>query len=513
MEILYILAAYLFGLLAQHIKLPPLVGYLLAGFVLAAFGLETTSNLEAIADLGVTMLLFSVGLKIRFKNIVSKEIIGGGFTYTLLSTILFSAIGLAFGYGWLGSLYFGVMLSFSSTVFAAKALDDNDDLGAYYGRVAIGILIIQDIVAVAILGFSGFESPSIWALSILALPLLVPVLSRLLNRTGHGELMLVLGVLLALSGSWLFSEVGLSGKLGALVMGVLIAEQKKSDEIGKVLWGLKEIFLVAFFVQIGLLGLPNGKSILLVGLLVLLLPLKGLIYFSVLKMFGLRNRTSFWSSSVLLNFSEFGLIAGAGAVSAGILGEEVLAMVALLVAVSFVIIGTVYRRMSDIYDKFFSFLDRDKSETALPDHLPPCIGNSKYLVVGMGTCGTSTYDFLKQSQKRVIGVDADPNVVADHRKQGRRVIYGNAIDKSFWSKCNLDSLEGISICLPVTDEKLKIIEKLRKIGFTNRIDTYCYFDDEAQALRKAGVSDLVSPLKLTGESLAQLFEPIKNESA
>ena len=169
--------------------------------------------------------------------------------------------------------------------------------------------------------------------------------------------------------------------------------------------------------------------------------------------------------------------------------------------------------MSDIYDKFFSFLDRDKSETALPDHLPPCIGNSKYLVVGMGTCGTSTYDFLRQSQKRVIGVDADPNVVADHRKQGRRVIYGNAIDKSFWSKCNLDSLEGISICLPVTDEKLKIIKKLRKIGFKNRIDTYCYYDDEAQALRKAGVSDLVSPLKLTGEGLAQLIEPPKNESA
>lgn len=137
MELLYIVAAYLFGLLAQQIKLPPMVGYLLAGFVLAAFGIESSTTLESLADLGVTMLLFTVGLKIRFKNIVSKEIIGGGFLYTILSTLLFTAVGLAFGYGWVGSLYFGVMLSFSSTVFAAKALDDNDDLGAYYGRVAI----------------------------------------------------------------------------------------------------------------------------------------------------------------------------------------------------------------------------------------------------------------------------------------------------------------------------------------------------------------------------------------
>lgn len=505
MEILFIFAAYLFGLIAQRLKLPPLVGYLVAGFALAAFGFDSTDTLKTISDLGVTLLLFTVGLKIRFKNILSKEIIGGGFLYTFISSILFAAIGYLLGYGIYGALYFGVMLSFSSTVFAAKVLDDHDDLGAYYGRIAIGILIIQDIVAVVLLGVSGMETPSLWALTILALPLLIPLLGRLLNRTGHGELLLVFGVFLALLGSWLFNYVGLSDKLGALIIGILIAEQPKSEEVGKVLWGLKEIFLVAFFLQIGLMGLPNGNAILLVGLFLLILPLKGLIYFFSLKLFKLRNRTSFWSSSVLFCYSEFGLIAGAGAVSAGLLSNDVLVMVALLVAASFVLLGVANKWMSDIYDKFFAFLDIEPDDKHTRDHLPSCIGNTKYLVVGMGTCGTSTYQYLSDSKQSVLGVDADPNVIADHRKKGRRVIYGNAVDTAFWSKCNLQSVQGISVCLPVLDEKVTVVKKLRKLGYQNKIDTYCNYDDEAETLIEAGVSELVSPLKLTGESLGRMI--------
>lgn len=504
MEILFVFAAYLFGLVAQSIKMPPLVGYLIAGFILAAFGFEPTENLQTIADLGVIILLFTVGLKIRFRNILVKEIIGSGFIYTILSAILFAGIGYLIGFGLIGSLYFGVMLSFSSTVFAAKVLDDNDDLGAYYGRIAIGILIIQDIIAVTLLGVSGLELPSIWALSLLALPLMIPILGRLLERTGHGELLLIFGVFLALLGAWLFDTVGLSDKLGALVLGILIAEQKKSEELGKVLWGLKEAFLVAFFLQIGLLGLPDGKSILLVGLFILLLPFKGLIYFYILKLFGLRNRTAFWSSSVLFCYSEFGLIAGAGAVSAGILSESVLVMVALLVATSFVMLGVANKWMSEIYDRFFAFLDKEPKPNRLTDHLPSSIGNTQYLVVGMGTCGTSTYDYLKEQKLSVMGVDADPNVIIDHRKKGRRVIYGNAIDNAFWTQCNLMNLKGISICLPVTDEKVVVVKKLRKLGFKNKIDSYCYFDDDAEILLKAGVSELVSPLKVTGMSLGRI---------
>ncbi|MFP4555398.1 MAG: cation:proton antiporter [Bacteroidales bacterium] len=505
MEILFLLAAYLFGLGAQTLKLPPLVGYLSAGFLLAAFGIETTENLNTIANLGVVIMLFTVGLKIRFRNIFVKEIVGTGFIYTFLTTLLFAGVGYLIGYGLLGSMYVGLMLSFSSTVFTAKILDDYDDLGAYYGRIAIGILIIQDIVAVTVLGFTGLEEPSIWAITLLGLPILIPLLQKLLNRTGHGELMLVLGIALALSGAWLFQYFGMSDKLGALVVGILISNNKKGEELGKTLWGLKEAFLVAFFLNIGLMGVPNGEDFLLVGLFLLLLPLKGFAYFFLLKLFGLRNRTAFWSSSVLFCYSEFGLIAGAGAVSAGLINESVLAMMGLLVTISFVLLGILQKWMSDIYDRFFSFLDLMQPAAKTPDHLPLCIGSSKFLVVGMGVCGTSTYDYLKGKKVRVLGIDSDPNVILEHREQGRRVIYGNAIDKAFWQRCNLDQVLGISVCLPVMDEKVTVIKKLRKLGYKNKIDTYCDYDDEAKILKDAGASELVSPRKLTGESLGHII--------
>lgn len=504
MEILFLLAAYLFGLVAQMLRLPPLVGYLAAGFILAAFGLQTTDNLDTIANLGVVIMLFTVGLKIRFRNIVNREILGTGFIYTFATTLLFAGIGYLVGYGLFGSMYFGLMLSFSSTVFTAKILDDYDDLGAYYGRIAIGILIVQDIVAVTALGVTGLEQPSIWAFALLGLPILIPLFQNLLNRTGHGELLLVFGIAIALSGAWLFQYVGLSDKLGALILGILVSKNEKVEELGKTLWGLKEAFLVAFFLKIGLMGVPDAKAFLLVGLFLLILPLKGLAYFFTLKLFGLRNRTAFWSTSVLFCYSEFGLIAGAGAVTAGYINEEVLAMMGLLVAISFVLLAVLQKWMSDIYDKFFSFLDLDKQSTKATDHLPSCIGNSKFLVVGMGTCGTSTYDYLQEQKLRVLGVDSDPNVILEHREKGRRVIYGNAIDKAFWQKCNLNQVLGISVCLPVMDEKVTVIKKLRKLGYKNNIDTYCYYDDEAKILKDAGASELVSPRKLTGISLGKI---------
>jgi hypothetical protein len=213
---------------------------------------------------------------------------------------------------------------------------------------------------------------------------------------------------------------------------------------------------------------------------------------------------------VLFCYSEFGLIAGAGAVSTGILTENVLVMVALLVATSFVVLGVANKWMSDIYDRFFAFLDKESPAKKRTDHLPSSIGKTQYLVVGMGTCGTSTYDYLKEQKLSVMGVDADPNVIIDHRKKGRRVIYGNAVDKSFWSQCSLMKIKGISICLPVTDEKIVVVKKLRKLGFKNKIDSYCYFDDDAEKLINAGVSELVSPLKVTGMSLGKIVTDTKN---
>jgi predicted Kef-type K+ transport protein len=155
------------------------------------------------------------------------------------------------------ALLLAVTLGFSSTVVAAKILEERRELRAFYGRVVIGVLVVQDLVAVVLLDVAGGGTPSPWAALLLALPLARPLIFRFFERSGHEELLLLFGLLLALVGGYGFQVVGLSSELGALLLGVLVAGHPRAVELSDALWGLKELFLVAFFLQIGMTGVPS----------------------------------------------------------------------------------------------------------------------------------------------------------------------------------------------------------------------------------------------------------------
>ena len=179
MDVLLIAIAFLFGLVARQFRLPPLVGFLVAGFVLQTLGKEGGETLRSVSDLGVTLLLFSIGLKLRVRSLMRPEIWGSttlhaGFVVLLFAPLLYGAaffFAPSLGLDWQTAFLIAFALSFSSTVFAVKALDENGDLGAAHGRVAIGILVMQDIFAVIFLTASTGKIPSAWA--ILAIPILL----------------------------------------------------------------------------------------------------------------------------------------------------------------------------------------------------------------------------------------------------------------------------------------------------------------------------------------------------
>jgi glutathione-regulated potassium-efflux system ancillary protein KefC len=173
-----VVAAYALGSLATRAKLPPLIGYLAAGFVLAGFGIEGGALLSGIAHYGVILLLFTLGLKIRLRNMMQAEVLGGGLLQLgisiLLLTGLFTVSGLAagIGIGTTSTVLLAILLGVASTVVAAKGLEERNELEAYHGRVAIGILIVEDIILIGVLAFAGLQAPSLWALLLLLVPLL-----------------------------------------------------------------------------------------------------------------------------------------------------------------------------------------------------------------------------------------------------------------------------------------------------------------------------------------------------
>lgn len=173
---------------------------------------------------------------------------------------------------WSPAIFLGLGLVFFSTVFAAKALEEKGELGAYHGRLAIGILALQDLIAVGMLVAVDSGALSFWTLLfLLSIPLLRLPLKQALTWSGHRELLLLYGLLIALGGSHAFEALELGTELRALVAGMLLAAHPRSEELSKALWGLKEAFLVGFFLQISLADPQNSKWLLP---LVVLLPLR-----------------------------------------------------------------------------------------------------------------------------------------------------------------------------------------------------------------------------------------------
>src|SRR5699024_8830998 len=232
---------------------------------------------------------------------------------------LAAAIGIVSVTGGLGTLaLLGFALSFSSTVLVVKVLEDRSDDGSYYGQIAIAILVLQDLAAVAFITIAVEEPPSPWAL---ALVLLIPgvwLLSRVLDRVGRGELLVLFGVVMALGpGHGAFEAVGLHGDLGARVLGLAFSTHPRAVEMSY------SLFLVGFVVVIGLQSVPTWSDLLMaLTLCAILLPFNFVSFYLMGRLFGLRNRTSVRSSLALSNFSEFALIVVAVGIDNGLFEDD-----------------------------------------------------------------------------------------------------------------------------------------------------------------------------------------------
>lgn len=336
MDPLWIVFAFGFGFAVKQIGLPPLVGFLAAGFALNYFGIEGSDALHKMADFGILLLLFSIGLKLRIKDLLKPRIWAVSSMHIAISVVIFGSLSFllsAIGFSVFSNLDLSSLvlisfaLSFSSTIFAVKILEETGAMTTSHGKIAIGILVMQDIFAVVFLTLTSNETPSLWALCLLLL-FFIPTLlkhtklSGLLNKSGHGELMILLGVLIPLAGASIFKLVGLKADLGALLFGILLANQPSAKELANSMLSLKDLFLVGFFLTIGLSGTPSLEAIGISFLLALLMPIKIFLFFILLTKFKLRARTSFFTSFSLANYSEFGLIVGAAGVANGWIPSE-----------------------------------------------------------------------------------------------------------------------------------------------------------------------------------------------
>ncbi|GHD06815.1 cation:proton antiporter family protein [Zhihengliuella salsuginis] len=511
-----LLAAAALGWLALACRIPPLVGFLAAGFLLGALQVEAFPGLEALADIGVTLLLFTIGLKFDVRSLLRPEAYGTASIHMAFSVLIgMGTLGLlgvlgfiAGGEDWKTLMLVGFALSFSSTVLAVKVLEERSDDGSFYGQTAIAILVIQDIAAVAFMTITAGHAPSPWAF---ALALLLPaswVLRRALNHVGHGELLVLFGAAMALGpGYFAFDAVGLKGDLGALVMGLLFASHPRALEMSKSLFSVKELFLVGFFLAIGLTADPTWADVGLAALLcVVLLPFTLAGFVALGWVFGLRNRTAAKLGLVLTNFSEFSIIVAALGVESGMIEEDWLTIVAVAVALSMVVSSMVNGRGHHFASRIASwFREQDVHRLRLEDR-PIDTSQADVVVLGMGRVGRSAYERIHaDSNLRVLGIDNDHAVVSRLREEGYSVLEGDATDMEFWTRlCSGGFVQTVVLAMPIHDSNTFALDQLRQAGFEGRVAAMARHQDQVEHLAEEGVHGVFNLYEGAGVALADL---------
>ncbi|PFG20836.1 cation:proton antiporter family protein [Serinibacter salmoneus] len=496
---IYLSVTIVLGLLAVALRLPPLVGFLAAGFALNWMDVPDFPALETIADVGVTLLLFGIGLKLDLRTLIRREVWLTATAHMVLSVAfgtgvlwLCAVVGLPLltGQSMTTFVLLAFALSFSSTVFVVKVLEERGESHSLYGRVAIGILVIQDIAAVIFLTATSGELPSPWAFALVLLWPASKLFRAVWSRIGHGEMQSLFGVVMALvPGYWLFDAVGLKGDLGALVMGMLLASHRNSSELSRSLFHIKELLLVGFFVSIGLTGLPDLPLLLLALGMVLLLPFKALGYVVLLWLMRLRVRSSLLAGLALTNYSEFGLIVVALGVEAGMLGSQWLVEISIAVAISFVFAALVNGRGHLMVEKLAERLPHQPTERMLPEERPTDAGDAEVVVIGMGRVGVAAYDRLShQHGLRVVGVDYDDSRVSIHESEGRHVVQGDATDLDFWRRMRRSgSVRTAVLSMHEHGSNITALECLRESGFTGQVVSVARYADELAVARENGV--------------------------
>lgn len=511
----WLVVAYLAGLGARTVRLPPLVGYLVAGFGLHALGVQAGNLLEQFADLGVTLLLFSIGLKLDLRRLARPQVWAVGGVHLLVAVaglsgvawlLVLGGVGPFSGLGLGAAAVIGLSLSFSSTVFVVKALEESGNEGSHHGRTAIAILVLQDLIAVLFLVLSTRSWPSVWAALLLLLVLARRPLGWLLARSGHGELLILFGLATALGGAGLFEVAGLKGDLGALAVGVLLARQPKAEELATSLFSIKDLFLVGFFLSIGLQGFPAPISVLIVGVFVAVLPARTVVYFWLFCAARLRARTAWPAALNLTNYSEFGLIVGVAATEAGLLPASILPVLAMAIAVSFACVAPVSPRTDAIFGRWRAVFKRFERDRRLPGeenlHLP----DVSVVVFGLGRMGSRAYAAVEGLLPgRVLGVDVDPGKVASLAASGHRAMEGDATDPEFWSRARglVERLDWVLLTMTAHRTNLTTVQSLHERGFSGRIAATAHYPDEAAELRARGVDFVLDVYAEAGTGFAE----------
>jgi Kef-type K+ transport system membrane component KefB len=515
------------GGLAVVLRQPLLVGLLVAGVVVGPEVLGIVSGaeeIELLGEIGIALLLFVVGLKLdpRLIRRLGPVVMAAGTVQVLATTAVAYAIARAFGTTTVPALYLAVAMAFSSTVIVIKLLTDRRELEQLHGRIALGILIVQDIVVVVLMIVLSSVDPTadapvagqLLAIAGRAVLLLggVAVLSRsVLPRVTHvlarqGELLVLASVAWAVALAAVAVAMGFSAEVGAFLAGAALASSGYREAISGRLATLRDFLLVFFFIDLGTdLQLGGGDEIgLILALALFVLVGKPLIIAIITTLLGFRARVGVRAGLTLAQISEFSLILVALGVDLGQVGGQVVGEVTAIALVTITVATYLSSRAETLAPRLAVPLLRLERTRLRREFDPRVHPFPTVVVVGLGRLGQTVVEELREQGDEVLAVDYDPRNVSSPDTDAT-VIYGDAEDPELPSQVPLHRVRWVASTLRDLDANRALAVAFHRHGYDGRIAVACNHPQDEHLLREVGVDLVIRPLHVAAGPFVALM--------
>jgi len=528
-----ILAGFIGAVVARVARQPLVLGYLLAGVVLGPYVgniVNDAHNLELLADLGVTLLLFGLGLELSVKELApvrAVALLGTAVQMTLTAALAW-VLGRSLGYGWVASVWFGALLSLSSTMVVLKTLQAQGRIGTLSSRVMLGMLIAQDLAVVPLmivlprLADTGTSVADVGLALVKAIALLaliggvgtkvLPALIERVARSGSRELFLLTTTALALGIGYLTQLFGLSAALGAFVAGIALSESDYSHQALSDIIPLRDVLAVLFFASVGMLLDPAQLMARLpvVAAVVLAVSLgKGLIFAGVTRAFGYRNVIPIAAGLGLFQVGEFSFVLARAGLATDSIPPDLYALVLNTALVTMAMTPIVAGLTTPLY----AWVSRRRAGEAVQTiNLPPSGLRDHVIVAGAGRVGSGIADVLARLKLPYVLVELDSRRLAHGRAEGRPIIFGDAAQPTVLEAAGLAEARLLLVTVPGFTDARSIVMHAQRLNPTVAVVARAEGLETLDAFRDLGVEEAVQPeteagLEMTRQALLHLRVP------
>jgi Kef-type K+ transport system membrane component KefB len=511
------------GALFVRLRQPVLIAYIVVGIVVgpAVLGLVAANEqIDLLAQVGVTVLLFVVGLKLDLHHIrhIGPVALATGLGQLAFTIAFGFLIILVLGKAPMEALYVAVALTFSSTIIIVKLLSDKRELDSLHGRIAVGFLIVQDVaVVIAMMTMSAMRGTGgadvaphevllslggrLAAAALLMFVLMRWVLPAVVSAMARSqELLLVFaiawGVALAALGEW----AGFSKEAGAFLAGFSLASTPYREAMNARLTSIRDFLLLFFFIDLGAkLELSTLGAELVPAVVLSLFVLIGnpLIVMAIMGYMGYRKRTGFLAGLTVAQISEFSIVFVAMGITLGHVGVQALGLTTLVGLVTITVSTYMILYSQPLYERLAPWLGvferRQPFRELAVESDDPAGGRADVIVFGQGRYGSRLLRQLRTDGVQAIGVDFDPEAVRMLQHQGLPVHFGDGEDPGFLESLPLQQAGWVVTTLPSWDSNRALLHALHEAGYRGQVAAAARDPAHGRELAQAGVALVFNP--------------------